>query len=82
MLPPPEDWNGVVIGFKLFYKKKGSSGPQTVHVPVNSESKQTKVVSGLAEYTEYEFQVSAYTSAGDGTKSSVKSVITMEDGKK
>ena len=53
-----------------------------MHVPVNSESKQTKVVSGLAEYTEYEFQVSAYTSAGDGTKSSVKSVITMEDGKK
>ena len=53
-----------------------------MQVPVNSGSTWTKVVSGLEEYTEYEFQVLAYTSAGDGTKSSVKSVITKEDGKK
>ena len=65
----------------MLYKKKGSPGPQTVIV-VNSESIQTKVVSGLAAYTEYEFQVLAYTSAGDGMKSSVQSVRTMEDGKK
>ena len=51
-------------------------------VLVNGGSIRTKVVSGLDKYTEYEFQVLAYTSAGDGPKSSVKYETTMEDGKK
>jgi len=80
-LPPPDGRNGIIRGFKLLYKKKGSSGPQTV-VPVNGESIRTKDVSWLAEYTEYEFQVLAYTSVGDGARSSVKFEMTMEDGKK
>ena len=78
----PDGRNGKIIGFRLFYKKKGSSGSQTVQVPVNSGSIWTKVVSGLDKYTEYEFQVLAYTSVGDGPNSSVISVRTMEDGKK
>jgi len=53
-----------------------------VQVPVNSGSTWTTVVSGLEEYTEYDFQVLAYTSAGNGTKSPAKSVRTLEDGKK
>ena len=61
---------------------KGSSGPQTVQVPANSGSTWTKVVSNLDKYTEYEFQVLAYTSAGDGPQTSVISDRTMEDGKK
>ena len=51
-------------------------------VLVNSGSIQKKVVSGLDGYTEYQFQVLAYTSVGDGPKSSVKYETTMEDGKK
>ena len=51
-------------------------------VLVNGGSIRTKVVSGLDKYTEYEFQVLAYTSSGDGPKSSVKYETTMEDGKK
>jgi len=81
VLPPPDDWNGIIRGFKLLYKKKESSGQQTV-IRLGSESTQTKVVSGLDKYTEYVFQVLAYTSVGDGVKSSVKSVRTLEDGKK
>jgi len=81
VLPPPDDWNGIIRGFKLLYKQNGSSGQQTV-ILLESESIQTKVVSGLEEYTKYDFQVLAYTSAGDGPKSSVKSVRTLEDGKK
>ena len=79
-LPPEGDRNGVITGFKLFYKKKGSSGSQNVS-RVNSGSTQNKVVTGLDEHTEYEFQVLAYTSVGDGPKSSVKYETTMEDGK-
>ena len=51
-------------------------------VLVNSGSIRTKVVSGLDEYTEYQFQVLAYTLVGDGPNSSVKYETTMEDGKK
>ena len=36
---------------------------------------------GLSIYTEYEFQVLAFTSKGDGPKSSVVVERTMEDGK-
>ena len=80
-LPPADDRNGKITGFKLFYKKKVSSRPHRV-VPVNSGSVRSKVFSGLDKYTEYEFQVLAYTSVGDGRNSSVISVRTMEDGKK
>ena len=79
-LPPADDRNGVIAGFKVFYKKKSSSGSQT-RVVVKSGSTLTKVVAGLDEYTEYQFQVLAYTAVGDGPYSSVKYATTMEDGK-
>ena len=80
-LPPAEDRNGIIRGFKLFYKKKGSSGSSN-QITINSGSTLRKVVTGLNKYTEYEFQVLAYTSVGDGPKSSKKYETTMEDGKK
>ena len=80
-LPPADDRNGVITGFKVFYKKKSIGGSQ-IMVLVNNGSTLTRVVSGLDEYTEYEFQVLAYTSVGDGPKSTVKSERTEEDGKK
>lgn len=43
---------------------------------------RTRVAAKLDEYTEYEFQVSAFTSVGDGPKSSVEVERTMEDGEK
>ena len=39
-------------------------------------------INGLDNYTEYEFQVLAFTSNGDGPKSSVVVERTLEDGKK
>jgi len=80
-LPPVDDRNGKITGFKVFYKKKVSSGQHKV-VPVNSGSIRTKVFSSLDKYTEYEFQVLAYTSVGDGPRSSIKYRKTKEDGMK
>ena len=40
------------------------------------------VINGLDKYTEYEFQVLAFTYHGDGPKSSVVVERTMEDGTK
>ena len=78
--PPADSRNGIIRGFKLFYKKKGSSGSST-QIKITSESTRTKVVTGLDEYTEYEFQVLAFTSVGDGPNGTVMSVRTKEDGK-
>ena len=72
--------HGTIKGYKLFYKKKGSPGSASM-VPINSGATLTKYVTGLDKYTEYEFQVLAFTSGGDGPNSSVEIEWTLEDGK-
>ena len=49
---------------------------------INCRASETKDVTGLEKYTEYEFQVLAFTSVGDGPKSSVEVVRTKEGGVK
>ena len=79
-LPPAGSRNGVITGFKLFYKKRGFTGAASFEL-IDDGNTFAKTVSGLLKYTEYEFQVLAFTSAGDGPKGSVKTVRTNEDGK-
>ena len=81
-LPPVDSRNGIITGFKLFYKKKNPAGSPTTPLTINNGAARTKTVTGLAKYTEYEFQVLAFTSVGDGPRSSVKSKRTMQDGKR
>lgn len=64
----------------MYYKKKGSLGLAAM-VTINNETICVEDVFGLEKYTEYEFQVLAFTSAGDGPKSSVLVERTNEDGK-
>ena len=79
-LPPADSRNGIIIGFKLFYKKRGSAGAATT-VTINNGTALSKDVTGLDVYTEYEFEVLAFTSAGDGPRSSpVVFVGTTKDG--
>ena len=80
-LPQEDNRNGNITGFKLFFKKKGSL-ESSIPLTINSGSTLKKVVSGLDKYTEYEFEVLAFTSVGDGPRSSVEAERTMEDGKK
>ncbi|KAL9950698.1 hypothetical protein ACROYT_G043239 [Oculina patagonica] len=76
---PPEDFSHVIIaGFKLFYKINGSAELPTM-LPINNEATRTRDVTGLKKYTGYEFQLLAFTSVGDGPKSSVAVVRTTED---
>ena len=80
-LPPADSRNGIIIGFKLFYKKRGSAGLATT-LTINNGTALSKNVSGLDIYTEYEFEVLASTSVGDGPRSSpMVVVITLKDGK-
>ena len=78
-LPPVFARHGNITGFRLFYKKKGSAGSATT-LPISDGRTSSRTVSGLDKFTEYEFQVLAFTSDGDGPKSSVKVKRTMEDG--
>ena len=72
---------GDVTGYKLYFKRKGSDGPSTI-LPIDGAFSLEKTVSGLDKFTEYEFQVLAFTSVGDGPKSSVKVERTKEDSKR
>ena len=79
-LPPvPARHGRTITGFKLFYKKKGF-GASLKKMIINSGSALRRNVTGLDKFTEYEFQVLAYTSDGDGPMSPVKVKRTKEDG--
>ena len=65
----------------MFYKKKGSLGPASMQ-PINGQATHSQEVTGLDKYTEYEFQILASTSVGDGPKSTVVYEKTKEAGKK
>ncbi|KAL9950685.1 hypothetical protein ACROYT_G043224 [Oculina patagonica] len=78
-LPPEYARHGIITGFKLFYKEKDSAGSPTILI--NNVTRLTRVVTGLDSATVYEFQVLAFNSNGDGPKSSIKAVRTVEDGK-
>ena len=79
-LPPENARNGNIKGFKLLYKKKDSVGPPLNSI-INGGENRIKEVTGLAKFSEYEFQVLAFTSVGDGPKSSIEVERTKEDGK-
>ena len=65
----------------MFYRKRGSAGAATT-LTINNGTALSKDVTGLDIYTEYEFEVLAFTSVGDGPKSSPLMVVrTMKDGK-
>ena len=79
-LPPVFARHGrTITGFKLFYKEK-VSGVSMSKLTISGESTLSRNVTGLDKYTEYEFQVLAFTSDGDGPNSSVVVERTLEDG--
>lgn len=80
-LPPEIARNGIIRGFRLLYKKKDSGGLPAI-LNIRNGTIHSQVVTGLDKYSEYEFQVVAFTSVGDGPKSSVVVKRTKEDGEK
>ena len=79
--PPPAHARNGRIGFKLFYQKKEDSKDSPTVLNFTSSSTLATNLSGLNEFTKYEFQVLAFTSAGDGPKNRVV-VSTKEDGRR
>ena len=80
-LPPGISRNGLIAGFTVYYQKTGASG-QANTVTVDGETVLlNETINGMEKYTEYDIQVSAFTYAGGGPKSSVVTERTSEDGK-
>ena len=79
-LPPADSTHGANIGFKLLYRKSFGAGPVTVKT-INDNSSVSIDVTGLEKFTEYEFQLLAFSSVGNGPKTSLQVVKTNEDGK-
>ncbi|KAL9950719.1 hypothetical protein ACROYT_G043265 [Oculina patagonica] len=78
-LPPVGSRHGIITGFKLLYRRKSSGDDSLTILTIESNSTLTRDVTGLHKYTEYEFQVLAYSFVGNGPKSSVEPVRTDED---
>lgn len=78
-LPPEIGRNGVIRGLKVMYRKISSAALLRI-LTINNGTIETKDVTGLDKYTQYEFQVLAFTSVGDGPRSSVVVERTKEDG--
>ena len=72
--------NGIIGGFKLFYRKNSSAVLPTI-LTIKNGTIHRQDITGLDRYTKYEFQVLAFTSVGDGPKSAVLVERTKEDGK-
>ena len=79
-LPPANSTYSIILGFKLLYRNKSSAAEPPTVITIRSNSTLIREVTGLGKYTEYEFQVLAFSSDGNGP-SSVQVVTTNEDGK-
>ena len=78
-LPHTQCRNGVLRGYKVACKLNLNIN-SLQYLDVNNPSSTTTDVTGLGKYTEYSFQVLAYT-VKDGQLSDSKAVRTQEDGK-
>ena len=77
-LPPALSRNGNITGFKLFYKKEDPAGSPVSTIIMKDGSIRVKTVTRLDKHTEYEFQILAFTSVGDGPNTTVRTMRTKE----
>ncbi|NWH40270.1 SDK2 protein, partial [Chloropsis hardwickii] len=65
---PEADCNGLILGYKVLYKEKGSEAPARFWLAEGNASRSAQLT-GLAKYTLYEIRVLAFTRMGDGVPS-------------
>ncbi|NWR32802.1 SDK2 protein, partial [Tachuris rubrigastra] len=65
---PEADCNGLILGYKVMYKEKGSQGRAQFWLAEGNASRSAQLT-GLGKYTLYEIRVLAFTRIGDGAPS-------------
>lgn len=79
--PVPDDHvNGIVLGYRLFYKQADKAINDFSNLTVNSSIFDIEI-NGLKFYTKYELRLLAFTMVGDGNISEPVYCMTDEDGK-
>lgn len=79
--PVPDDHvNGIVLGYRLFYKQADKAINDFSNLTVNSSIFDIEI-NGLKFYTKYELRLLAFTMVGDGNISEPVNCMTDEDGK-
>lgn len=79
--PVPDDHvNGIVLGYRLFYKQADKAINDFSNLTVNSSIFDIET-NGLKFYTKYELRLLAFTMVGDGNISEPVYCMTDEDGK-
>ena len=76
--PLPPARNGVIRGYTVLYRL--TSLTEADYLSVNTTSSPV-TLTNLSVFTEYSIQAAAFTSAGLGTTSEVKTAVTQEGGK-
>ncbi|XP_078605593.1 usherin-like isoform X2 [Branchiostoma floridae x Branchiostoma japonicum] len=72
---PPTDRNGVIQGYKVYYARMGTED----YTEIDTQNTELSYeLSELRAWTSYTFSVSAYTSVGEGPKSSKVTTRTEE----
>ncbi|XP_022795633.1 uncharacterized protein LOC111334203 [Stylophora pistillata] len=75
---PVNHQNGVILGYRILYKKSRSSQEMLRTRNVSAES-TTVELKNLSKYTEYDVTILAYTSKGNGVRAKFFTVSTRED---
>ena len=70
--------NGIILGYAVFYRQTNLL-PHTGYLSINTTASSVSLVN-LTVFTEYSVKVAATTSAGTGSTSEVKTVVTQEGG--
>ncbi|XP_022795071.1 Down syndrome cell adhesion molecule-like protein 1 homolog [Stylophora pistillata] len=73
--PLPSERNGVIRGYTVLYRQTGLT--EADYLSVNTTSSPL-TLANLTVFTEYSIQAAAFTRAGLGTKSEVKTIVTQE----
>ena len=78
--PIPNDHvNGILLGYRVLYKKKNSPMDAFQNITVNSTYLDAEITS-LEVYTEYELRIVGFTIIGDGNVSEPVFCFTDESG--
>lgn len=79
--PVPDDHtNGIIIGYRVFYKKADEPMDDFSNLTVNSSGFAVEI-NNVEFFTKYVLQVLAFTMVGDGNISEPLFCMTDEDGK-
>ena len=76
-LMPEDDRNGILLGYVVYYNR--TTGTETSFVHRSTE--RSVEITNLERYTIYQFEMTAFTSIGQGNRSTVIYCTTDEDSK-